>query len=158
NYRLTELQAAIALAQIRRLEELTEPRITLAALLTEKLSAIPGVTPPFVAAGNRHVYYGYSMRIDAKALGLSRHQLKVALDAEGVQVSEGYVKPIYLYPMYATQVATQRRGFGAGVWHPSESSGVEYRAGLCPVTERMYDEELLTSGVCRADLTAEDAL
>jgi perosamine synthetase len=156
NYRLTELQSAVALAQVRRLEELTVNRIEMANTLTEGLRGIDGVTPTFVAPGNRHVYYLYPIKIDGARLGLSRHQLSVALQEEGVQLAEGYVKPIYLYPMYDDRVRQQTRGLGAGVWHPRE--GQKYQRGLCPVTERMHYDELITTAICRADLTREDAL
>src|SRR6202011_3446150 len=103
-----------------------------------------------------HVYYLYAFKLDAKRFGLSRNQFKAALDAEGVASSDGYVRPIYLYPMYEARVRQQTRGLGAGVWHPAEG-GQRYERGLCPVTERMHFEELLTTNICRADLTRDDA-
>jgi dTDP-4-amino-4,6-dideoxygalactose transaminase len=157
NYRLTELQSAVALAQTRRLDELTAGRIELANLLTEHLRGIDGVTPPYVAPGNKHVYYQYSFRVDAAKLGLSRAQLKAALDAEGVQVAAGYVRPIYLYPMFDPRVAAKRSGFGAGLWHPAPG-GQRYERGLCPVTERLHFEELMGTSITRADLGRDDAL
>jgi perosamine synthetase len=156
NYRLTELQSAVALAQVRRLEELTVGRIEMANAMTEGLRGIDGITPPFVAQGDRHVYYLYAFKLDAKKFGLSRNQFKAALDAEGVSVADGYVRPIYLYPMYEARVRQQTRGLGAGIWHPVEG-GQRYERGLCPVTERMHFEELLTTNICRADLTRDDA-
>lgn len=157
NYRLTELQSAVALGQVRRLEELTVPRIEMANAITAGLAGVPGITPPHVAKGDRHVYYIYAMKVDAAKVGLSRNQLKTALDAEGVAVAAGYVRPIYLYPMYEERVAKQKTGFGAGVWHP-EPGRQTYARGLCPVTERMHFEELLTTNIIRADLGREDAM
>src|SRR5258706_15291021 len=84
NYRLTELQSAVALAQVRRLEELTVGRIDMANAMTEGLRGIDGITPPLVARGDRHVYYLYAFKLDAQKFGLSRRQFKAALDAEGV--------------------------------------------------------------------------
>lgn len=158
NYRMSELHAAVGLAQLRKLEALTAPRIDMANVLTEHLRGIDGITPPFVARGNRHVYYMYAMKVDAKKIGLSRQQLKSALDAEGVMVAPGYVRPIYLYPMYEARVRDQKRGFGAGVWHPAPDSGIRYERGACPVTERMHFEELLLTNICRADLGRDDAM
>lgn len=157
NYRLTELQSAVALAQLRRIEELTVGRIEMANVMTAGLSGVDGITPPFVAQGDRHVYYLYAFKVDAQKLGISRHQLKVALDAEGVASAEGYVRPIYLYPMYEERVRRQTRGLGAGVWHPEEGRQ-RYERGLCPVVERMHYEELVTTNICRADLGREDAM
>ena len=157
NYRLTELQAAVALAQVRRLDELTANRIAIAEAITDRLHGIDGLTPAYVAPDARHVYYLYAIKLDAKRLGLTRPQFKAALDAEGVACTAGYVKPIYLYPMYAKSVAQRREGFGAGIWHPPAGSPVRYERGICPVTERMYFEELLLTNICRADLGPEDA-
>ena len=147
NYRLTELQSAVALAQLRKLDALTRGRIEMADVITSRLSRIDGITAPHVARGDRHVYYLYAFKVDRARLGLSRAQLKAALDAEGIASAEGYVRPIYLYPMYEARVAKQRQGLGAGVWHPGEQRQ-RYAAGLCPVTERMHFEELLTTNIC----------
>jgi len=153
NFRLTELQSAVALAQLRRLEELTVGRIDVADALTAGLRGVEGLTPPWRAPENRHVYYLYAMRVDSGRLGLSRAQLKTALDAERVPVAEGYVRPIYLHPMFHERVAHRRTGFGAGIWHPAPDSPARYRPGLCPVTEQMHFQEVLTTNICRADLT-----
>ena len=158
NYRLTELQSAVALAQIRRLEELTAPRIEMANVITQGIRGIDGLTPPFIADGNRHVFYLYALKVDSQKLGLSRHQLQLALEAEGMATAEGYTRPIYLYPMYDRRVATQQRGLGAGLWHPREgSTTTSYELGICPVTERMYQIELMTTNICRADLGDAEA-
>ncbi len=157
NFRLTELQSAVALAQVRRLDELTDNRITMAATLTNRLRNIEGITPPYVGEGNKHVYYLYAFKIDAARFGLSRGQLRAALDAEGVAVAEGYVRPIYLYPMYERRVAARKRGLGAGIWYPGDGSPVRYERGICPTTEQMHFAELMTTNICRADLTDADA-
>lgn len=158
NYRLTELQSAVALGQVRRLEELTVPRIEMANAITAGLAGVPGITPPHVAKGDRHVYYIYAMKVDAAKVGLSRNQLRTALDAGGRRRRPaGYVRPIYLYPMYEERVAKQKTGFGAGVSAP-EPGRQTYARGLCPVTERMHFEELLTTNIIRADLGREDAM
>lgn len=157
NYRLTELQAAVALAQVRRLEELTAPRIAMANAITEGLRGIEGLTPAHVPEGARHVYYVYPIRVDAARLGLSRAHLHKALLAENLPVAAGYVKPIYLYPMYDARVRAKRTGFGAGLWHPEDEGRVRYGLGACPVTEQMHFHELLSTPICRADLSVEDA-
>jgi perosamine synthetase len=75
-----------------------------------------------------------------------------------VAAIEGYVKPIYLYPMFSERVKARARGFGAGTWHPAEGTGVTYGPGLCPVTEAMHFQELLYTNILRADLGRPDAL
>jgi hypothetical protein len=97
------------------------------------------------------------LKVDADRMGLTRAELCKALAAEGFGTGEGYVKPIYRYPMYRRAVAEQRTGFGAGIWHPKEPSAA-YENVSCPVTERMYEHELFTTGICRGDLGEEHAL
>ena len=132
-------------------------RIAMANVLTAGMKGMQGITPPWVAPQNRHVYYLYPVRVDRERLGLSRAQLVAALTAEGMPVAEGYVRPIYLYPMYDSRVAAQKSGLGAGIWHPASDSPARYKSGLCPVTEKMHFEEIFTTNICRADLTEEDA-
>lgn len=157
NYRLTELGSAIAVAQMRRLDELTEPRIAMARWMTEGLRGVDGVTPPAVALGDKHVYYVYAFKIDATVLGLTRDQFHRALSAEGIASAQGYVLPIYLQPMFDARVAAQARGFGAGTWHPRSGSGISYGRGLCPVTERMHFQELMATNIVRADFGESEA-
>jgi dTDP-4-amino-4,6-dideoxygalactose transaminase len=157
NYRMTELQAAVALAQLRRLEELTVNRIAIADILTARMKGMPGIITPFVAPTTRHVFYSYVIKVDADRLGLTRSELCKALAAEGFGTGEGYVKPIYQYPMYRREVAEKRSGFGAGIWHPKEPQAA-YEHVRCPVTERMYEHELFTTGICRGDLGEKEAL
>jgi dTDP-4-amino-4,6-dideoxygalactose transaminase len=128
----------------------------MANTLTKRLTTVDGITPPHVAPNARHVYYMYAFKVDVGWLGLTNRQFKAALDAEGVVSSAGYVRPIYLYPMYGRSVAARRSGFGAGVWHPSGQT--PYVRGACPVTERMHFQELVLTNICRADLGEEDAL
>jgi perosamine synthetase len=147
----------VGLAQIRRLEELTVDRIAVAEALTEGLRGIPGIVPPHVDPRARHVYYAYVMKVKAAQLRLSRAQLAAALNADGLAVQEGYVRPIYLYPMYDRRVGAQRTGMGAGLWHPPEGSPVRYQRGLCPVTERMHFEEALITSIFRTQMTVAHA-
>ena len=109
NYRMGELEAAIAEAQLARLDELTEPRIAHAERLTEGLADLEGITPPLVPAGARHVYYLHVVRLDEEALGVPRAAFAAALLAEGVPVTEGYVAPLYRQPLYRERAAARVR-------------------------------------------------
>ncbi|MBT5415208.1 MAG: DegT/DnrJ/EryC1/StrS family aminotransferase [Rhodospirillaceae bacterium] len=139
NFRMTEVEAAIGIAQLEKLSALVDGRIEKADRLTEKLAAIPGLAPPAVRPGVRHAYYCYPIRFDAGTWGaVHRDTLARALNAEGVPFRGGYVKPIYLMPMYKNRIALGRDGFPF-----TESPQTAYGPGLCPVTERLEAEELL---------------
>lgn len=64
NYRLSDVNAAIGLAQMDRLEEIIAARRTLAAAYAQALSSVSSVTPPVEPAGFRHTYQSYVCRLD----------------------------------------------------------------------------------------------
>jgi perosamine synthetase len=136
NYRLGELEAAIAGVQLSRLEELTAPRIAHAQRLTEALGELDGITPPYVPPGARHVYYLHVVKLDEQLLGASRAAFAAALAAEGIPVVEGYVSPLYRQPLYRDRAAA---AFG----DPRNAGLGSYDDGLCPACERMHDREVL---------------
>ena len=161
NYRLTELQAAIGLEQFKRLAGYLTTRQQLAAHLNERLGRIPGLIPPETAPGCTHAFYVYGIKYSAEKIGLSRSLFTKAVLAElpapqgfeATALVEGYVKPLYFSPVYQRQIAIGRRGFPF-----TFNSGIRYNydAGLCPVAERMYREEMLLCPLVREPLTLAD--
>lgn len=97
NYRLTELQAAILLCQLDRLERDTAKREQNAEILTRRLQSIPGVKTsrrdPRVTRRSWHMYE--LLFVPEEWEGATRAQFLAALEAEGVPCSAGYSKPLY---------------------------------------------------------------
>ena len=153
NYRMTEIEAAIALEQLRKLESLVVPRVAAADYLTGRLAGLPGLTPPVVRPGVRHGYYVYALRYDASTAGADRGWCATALRAEGIPVSTGYVEPLYRQPMYQRGIAVGRHGFP---FRQADGTTRSYPDGCCPVTERMHERELLYLTLVHAGLTATD--
>lgn len=129
NFRLGEVEAAIGRVQLARLERLTQPRLEIVKILDARLGKLEGLHIPVVRPDRTSVYYTYMMRIDERAAGISRRKVTRALAAEGVGCWEGYCRPLYLQPLYRAD------------WPGKD--GRTYGPGLCPVTERLYDRELL---------------
>jgi dTDP-4-amino-4,6-dideoxygalactose transaminase len=155
NFRMTEIEAAIATEQLAKLDGLLEVRRDLAAHLTRRLSELPGVVPAVVRDDCTHSYYVYPVKLVAEELrGVSRAAFCDALAAEGVPNEPGYVEPIYLQSTYQRRIARGPRGcpWTCGHWNGS----VSYDRGICPVTERMFDTELLLLDVTRVPLTERD--
>ena len=100
NYRITEFQAAILLAQMERFDEQTERRIENAKYLNSKLSKIDGIKPlKDDERVTRHAYHLYIFRFNPEAFGgILKSTLARALQAEGIPVSVGYSKPLYKEP------------------------------------------------------------
>jgi dTDP-4-amino-4,6-dideoxygalactose transaminase len=154
NYRMTEIEAAIAGEQLRKLERLLQPRIAAAGYLTERLAPLPAITTPVVRPGVRHGFYVYAIRYDASRTGIPRDRFALALQAEGVPIYQGYVRPLYLEPLYQRRIAFGRDGFP--FTYEGYKGSVSYEPGICPVTERMHFEELLYTNICHADITRAD--
>jgi dTDP-4-amino-4,6-dideoxygalactose transaminase len=139
NYRMSELQAAFAAAQLERLEKIADTRQRLGNALTAKISGFSNIVPHGVDAADRATYWFYMFRVQPEGLSCDRAQFVKALAAEGVPASAGYI-PV---PMYGNPVF-KKHGFFAGRW-PIREMGLtemDYSKVSCPETEA-----ILTSGV-----------
>jgi perosamine synthetase len=136
NYRMGELEAAIAEVQLARLEELTAPRVAYAERLRDGLSDLEGVQSPAVPENARHVYYVHALKVDPDVLGITRDMFAAAVAAEGVPVRPGYVPPLYRQPLYRERTA-------AAFADPRNAGSGSYEDGRCPTCERVQERELL---------------
>jgi dTDP-4-amino-4,6-dideoxygalactose transaminase len=93
NLRMTELQAALGIAQIEKLEYFTQRRIANATYLTNNLQGI--VQTPVERPGYRHVYHQYTIKIPSK-----RNEFATELRARGVDTTIHYPIPIHQQPFY----------------------------------------------------------
>ena len=147
NYRLTELQAAIGIRQLEKLEMFNNIRRRLALLLTKGLQEFDFLSTPVIEPGCTHSFYLYPLRYDANQLGIHRDLFVKALKAEGISVAAGYAKPLYWYSMYQKKLAYGRSGYPF-TCH-GEVRSPSYQKGICPVAERLYSKELLTTDICK---------
>lgn len=123
NYRMGELRAILARVQLRKLDRLNEMRRKNAHYLSQGLTEIEGVTPPYEHPDCRHIFHIYCAQIDSKGLGISRDDfLRVLRHTEGIRCGSGNM-PNYLYSYYRI------RG---------------YKPGLCPIAEEKWRYEMFT--------------
>lgn len=99
NYRMTELQAAVAIPQLAKLRERTDVRVRNAALLSEGLAGIEGLTPPRTEPGREHVFHQYTVRVGPGA-HLDRDALAAALLERGVTTGVYYPRLMHDYDCY----------------------------------------------------------
>jgi dTDP-4-amino-4,6-dideoxygalactose transaminase len=151
NYRMTELSAAVGLAQLKQIEQHVGQRQRLAQHLMEGIKDLAGLTSPQIRPDCTHVYYLWGVRFDEKIVGITREQFSQALAAEGFPHFCGYVPPLYLLPIFQKRVAIGAQGY------PFNLTKTRYEAGLCPVTERMYYQELLCFETCMYDVSPVQA-
>ena len=142
NYRMTEMSAAVGISQLAKIDAEVGRRQHLAECLSEGLADLEGFTVPVVRPGCRHVYYTWAAKLDEARLGVSRRDFSAALTAEGFPHFTGYVPPLYLLPVFQQRIA-----FGRDGW-PFTLTNRRYEKGLCPVAERMHEQELLGFETC----------
>ncbi|MFX1238979.1 MAG: DegT/DnrJ/EryC1/StrS family aminotransferase [Promethearchaeota archaeon] len=99
NYRMMDLQAAIALGQIEKLEEFTQIRRRNANLLTNGLINIKGITPPKEINNVKHVFHQYTIKI-GEEFHTNRDKVKKMLADKGIGCGVYYPKPLHLHPHF----------------------------------------------------------
>lgn len=153
NFRLGEVEAAIGLEQLKKLDNLLSEKQKRVAKLSRKINDLPGLTLPVVADNRDHSYYIFGMQIDPTIAGVSCDLISDALNAEGLPVNSSY-QNIHLLPMYQKKMAYGSKGFP---W-TSEicKREVRYDKGICPNAEKLNDEFYLGLNTCALELVDGD--
>lgn len=108
NYRMTELQGAVALAQLDKVDIVVESRIRTAEMLTKLISKIEGVSPPFVTPNGKHVYWKYPLRIDDEVIRGGVDLFAAMLKEKGIFCAPRYIQK----PAFMCKIFTERNTFG----------------------------------------------
>ena len=145
NFRLTELQAAIVSPQIENIKNIVTIRNKNVDFLKERLSGIPGIEFQNIESESLHSHYMMPIFVDEDILEIKRNVFLRAINAElpipstwdTNPLAEGYVKPLYINKLYQRKIGQGRNNF------PFNQTKREYPNGLCPVTENLYQKELL---------------
>jgi dTDP-4-amino-4,6-dideoxygalactose transaminase len=142
NYRMTEFQAAILLAQLERLESQTARRAENAARLSQLLAPIPGLRPLRAAeASGVHAWHIYVFRFDEREFGLPRPVFLKALAAEGIPCLGGYEHPLYRNPMFLNQ-AFYPKGCPISCGHYAQPLDYARFTETCPHSEQACREAI----------------
>lgn len=160
NYRMTEIEAAIGIEQLKKLPDLIEQRLANVVYLNEKIGSLPGITAqPYVDESSLHTYYIQPFKYSRDVLGVHRNEFVTAMRAEiptsklreaAPLIGAGYVKPLYLQPIY------QQRSASCSFNCNHYKGSVDYSKGICPVTERMHFDELITTEFMRPGMSKRD--
>ncbi|MFW5748033.1 MAG: UDP-4-amino-4,6-dideoxy-N-acetyl-beta-L-altrosamine transaminase [Chloroflexota bacterium] len=118
NYRITDIQCALGISQLKKLPASVTRRQQIAAMYDAAFAEIDTVQPLAVRPDVSHAYHLYMVQVDTDALGMDRAAVFAALREQNIGVNVHYI-PVHLHPYY-------RENLGTG-------------PGLCPVAEAAYD-------------------
>jgi UDP-4-amino-4,6-dideoxy-N-acetyl-beta-L-altrosamine transaminase len=121
NYRLTDIQCALGLSQLKQLPGFIKRRQEIVEHYNRKLAGIPWLKTPLVQTEQNVSWHLYTVQIDFVALGLTRTEVMRRLREQGVGSQVLYI-PVYLQPWY-------RKTYG-------------YGPGRCPQAEKFYQGAL----------------
>jgi len=141
NYRLTEIQAAIAREQLKKLGALNLKRLGMVEVLTRSLLSIPFLMPLEGSARSHSTYYVYPIRFNEEKAGVPRDLFVRAINAEGALFYQGYSPPLYLQPVYQNRKLFKHNyPFSAP---ENRNPSQVYKKGICPNTERLHYKEMI---------------
>ncbi|QZY56313.1 UDP-4-amino-4,6-dideoxy-N-acetyl-beta-L-altrosamine transaminase [Crassaminicella profunda] len=117
NYRITDVQCALGVSQLEKIDRFIDRRRELVKKYNEYLSAVDGVIIPYQGDYSHSSYHLYVVQIEVEKFSVGRKEIFEALKAENIGVNVHYI-PVYYHPYY------QKLG---------------YKKGLCPNAERIYE-------------------
>lgn len=132
NYRMTELQGAVAVAQLKKLDDIVARRRRWCNALSAQLADVPGIDLPQITPGCEPSWWFYMLRVRPGELGADAGEFAAALQAEGLRASAHYIGHcIYEYPIFVDHSAFAR---GEHAYMRRQ-----YGKGLCPQAEAILE-------------------
>jgi perosamine synthetase len=150
NYRITNMQAAIGLEQLKKLDYMNSRRIENAHYLDQRLVNIPGIQLMPDPEWGQRVYYYYCIRINPEALGANIIDFAKALSAEGVYDYKYITTTRMVIAQHLQPLFLDKKGYGK-TQCPFNCSfygkDIEYKRGQHPIAEKAADEIFWLSSV-----------
>jgi dTDP-4-amino-4,6-dideoxygalactose transaminase len=141
NYRITELQSAVLMAQLPKLAGHVQVRIENADRLSKLLADVPGISTPMVAEGDICSYWRYAVRVDSDVLPGGPAELARRLKFYDIASAPRYInKPAFRCKVIAEQVT-----FGTSHWpyDLARPEAIDYSAERFPGTFAGLDQVLV---------------
>ena len=141
NYRMSELQGAVALAQLPKLEEVAQRRAAMAESLNKKLAGLKGVQTPYVRPGDVHTYWRYCLRVDSKVIPGGSVALGKELKARQISSVPRYIQK----PAFACKIFQDQKTFGNSrfPFTLARPEVLRYDAARFPLTMQSLQEILV---------------
>ncbi len=154
NYRLSEIHAAIAIEQLKKLDKLNAIRFELVQELSEGLKEFNFLSVPYENESLLSTFYVYPLRFLKDQTNISREQFADAVNGEGCCFYQGYVKPLYLQPVYQKKLLFKHNYPFSAV--ENQDCIMEYGEGLCKNAENLHFNEMLINEHVRHPHSSKD--
>ncbi len=132
NSRMSELQGAVAVAQLDKLAGSVRNRIEAAAALTRALIGLPGIETPWTKPGDVHSFWKYCLRVDDRVIAGGAPALARRLKEKGIASAPRYIQK----PAFQCQIFREQRTFGRSrfPFTLARPDAIDYRASRYPGT------------------------
>jgi perosamine synthetase len=144
NYRITNMQAAVGIQQVKRAWDMIHKRTENAEYLKKLLADVPGIVlPSDQSSYGERVYFYFLIRLLPEILGTDMLNFAIALAAEGTYTLNYLSTTRWMIPQHLEPLFVDKIGYGGTKcpfecpWYEGE---VSYYKGLCPVAEKACDE------------------
>jgi len=151
NFRMTEIEAAIANEQLKKLDKILEHRIEICKKINNEFSKFDGFISPKTDNNVcnlinccrqneeyiKHTYYYLVFKFQQSKFKINRDTFVNAMNLEGVPLECGGYEPLYMQPTYQKKIAFGNKGFPF-----SYNVNTNYKLGICPIAEKIWSQEL----------------
>ncbi len=117
NYRMTDIQAALGISQLNKLDKFLERRREISEKYNDYLKDIDGIILPYQEEYTKSSWHLYIIQLELEKFNVGRREIFEALQAENIGVNVHYI-PVYYHPYYKK---------------------LGYSKGLCPKAEKLYE-------------------
>jgi perosamine synthetase len=133
NYRMTDIQGAVGVVQIKKLDKFIDERQKWAEYFTKELSSIPWIRTPYIPEGYKHGWQSYVLFIDEAKSPMKRNDLMELLQQKGISTRPG-THAVHMLGFYAKTFNIKSSDF------PGAYAANEYSMSI-PLHNRMVEED-----------------
>ena len=133
-YNMTDLQAALGLPQLRKVDRLWERRKEIAAKYTKAFVSLQEIVAPYIAPGRETSWHLYVIKLNVEALKIDRNSLIEKLKEKGIETSVHFI-PLHRQPFYKNTFGYDSKDFPNAEW-------IYERSISLPIYPGMKDEEI----------------
>jgi len=141
NYRLSEIQSAVAVAQLEKLASVVRRRVETGSQMSEMLRDVPGILVPQVAPDAVHTYWKYCLNVDSSVIRDGAVGLAAKLKERGIASAPRYIQK----PAFMCEIFQKRRTFGNSQYpfNLARPEALDYSKARFPMTWKALEQVLV---------------